>query len=239
MKTLKYVVEIKTDTEGATLDYEFLKEDNQLLFLEKYDADDVLQFILGTDSQLEESDVHLTFLKLYKELYGDDYQVLYHDYKEECEADMRTLSSRGGLADYIIHYGGYRDKKELLTALCEAYNCVFDTVGYSPWSYYLATKNLSSSYIQDIYEGWNFYHLIINEVLEDGTLEEYDSVMVYASDEKQMKEWIEYSIGDDYLIDNDSDIYDGYFKGKRIDVMSETRYYIGETYENVQSDEVK
>ena len=33
------------------------------------------------------------------------------------------------------------------------------TVGYSPWSNFIAPMDVSKSFIRDLWEGWNFYTL--------------------------------------------------------------------------------
>lgn len=65
---------------------------------------------------------------------------------------------------------------ELIHNFCEKYEFNIDTFGYSPWAYGIYSKNLQSSYVNDVYHDYNFYDIQVLETDEDGSLEVIDSI---------------------------------------------------------------
>ena len=80
------------------------------------------------------------------------------------------------------------------------------TVGYSPWSNFIAPMDVSKSFIRDLWEGWNFYTLILLD--ENGEVKD-SSYEVYIPDTEELKEVVYnyFGITDFYLVDNNEASY--------------------------------
>lgn len=91
----------------------------------------------------------------------------------------------------------------------------FSTVGYSPWSYVLYAKDLKHDYVNDVYEGWNFYSIATLDA--QGDVE--DSIgFVYLGGEYTLEEAVEdnFGIEDFFLVDSDESKYIDHKKVKKI-----------------------
>lgn len=122
--------------------------------------------------------------------------------------------------DYYLHEI-FGDDIELIEEFMDVNGLKFGTVGYSPWSYYLAAKDIDESYILDLYEGWNFYSL----ASLDSEGEVIDSIgFIYLGDdsytlEDAVKEHFGYE--NFYLVNND---YTQYFEHKKVEKVAHTTY---------------
>ena len=97
----------------------------------------------------------------------------------------------------------------------QANDLEFSTVGYSPWSYVLYAKDLEHDYVNDVYEGWNFYSI--------ATLDEQGDVIdslgfVYLGGQYTLEEVVKdnFGIEDFFLVDNDESKYIAHKKVKKI-----------------------
>ena len=91
----------------------------------------------------------------------------------------------------------------------------FTTVGYSPWSFTLYAKDLDHNYVNDIYEGWNFYSIATLDA--QGDVE--DSIgFVYLGGEYTLEEAVNdnFGIEDFFLVDSDESSYTNHKKVKKI-----------------------
>lgn len=102
----------------------------------------------------------------FSEIKGIDKQLDYladkwtiEDYRDEIEDRVIYNAENEEILNYLNYIG-------------------FDagTVGYSPWSYYLASPMYGDDYINDLWNGYNFYDLFLYD-LEKG-LDDYDCVIV-------------------------------------------------------------
>lgn len=97
----------------------------------------------------------------------------------------------------------------------QANDLEFSTVGYSPWSYVLYAKDLEHDYVNDIYEGWNFYSIATLDVQG----EVIDSIgFVYLGGQYTLEEAVKdnFGIEDFFLVDNDESKYIAHKKVKKI-----------------------
>ena len=116
-----------------------------------------------------------------------------------------------------------------LEAVLNEIGIKFGTVGYSPWGYYIALKDIKDDFIEDLYNGYNIYD--ITQYDENGI--ELDSLgWVYASKETDLINTIkDYFILDDkddfiYLVENDASMYINHDKIKKVETYYEKRFVI-------------
>lgn len=131
---------------------------------------------------------------------------------QECIESIEKINKNINGDKFKLNYGGlveddrcYFERKDL-EYLASINNCQFDTVGYSPWSYYVAYKDIDSNFIRDLYEGWHWY--IVELINEDGFVE--DSIGgCYIPTVKDLKECVldNFDIEDFYLVDNMESTY--------------------------------
>ena len=109
------------------------------------------------------------------ELGLDEYYTL-----EEIEdnEDFRQLleDNRDYLEElvYIISENENKKEDDIINEILNQVNYTLDTVGYSPWSYYIAPSDLEYDYIYDLYHGINFY--TIELIIDDNSYEITDYV---------------------------------------------------------------
>lgn len=120
----------------------------------------------------------------------------------------------------ILEY--LQEDKEFLEKIARLYDCVFGTVGYSPWAYYLAWGDLERSFIRDLYEGWHWYDLTLLD--EEGN--PIDSVGgCYIPDVNELHSQVEDYFGieknDYWLVDN---MEATYFDHKKIKELTDINY---------------
>ena len=104
---------------------------------------------------------------------------------------------------------------EIIEDFFRANDLVFSTVGYSPWSYVLYAKDLDHSYVNDVYEGWNFYSIATLDA--QGDVE--DSIgFVYLGGQYTLEEAVKdnFGIEDFFLVDNEESIYIDHKKVNKI-----------------------
>lgn len=138
-----------------------------VIYLDRFSCKDVINHIISLNNYTNndtmtqedvfynlirgEEEDHLKILK--------DYGYGYHLY------DLEELEEFKALQDYIDAFSEIdlldfffdADDIKFIEKLCTKNNCQFGTVGYSPWSYYMAYKDVEYNFIRDLYEGWNWY----------------------------------------------------------------------------------
>ena len=96
----------------------------------------------------------------------------------EDNEDFRDLleDNRDLLEDllYIISQEENKKEDDIINKLLNQVDYTFDTVGYSPWSYYITPSDLEYDYIYDLYHGINFY--TIELIIDDDPYEITDYV---------------------------------------------------------------
>ena len=97
----------------------------------------------NNEKELEE------YLTQYREDYIDE-----EDWEHYAELEDFISEDEQYFLDELL--GG--DTK-IIEDFFQANDLEFSTVGYSPWSYVLYAKDLEHSYVNDVYEGWNFFSI--------------------------------------------------------------------------------
>lgn len=135
--------------------------------------------------------------------------------------DEEDLENFETIEDFMYEDEGYfldeifEGDTRIIEDFFQANDLEFSTVGYSPWSYVLYAKDLEHSYVNDIYEGWNFYSIATLDA--QGDVE--DSIgFVYLGGEYTLEEAVEdnFGIEDFFLVDNDASSYIDHKKVKKI-----------------------
>ena len=142
--------------------------------------------------------------------------------------DLEELEKFTNLQDYIDAFSEIDLLDFLLDVddienICTKNNCQFGTVGYSPWSYYIAYKDVEYSFIRDLYEGSDWY--CISLWSEEGDI--LDSVGgVYAPNIEELDNVVSDYFGLEpdsyYLID---DIYTEYFDKPKVKEFITKNYH--------------
>lgn len=142
--------------------------------------------------------------------------------------DLEELEKFTNLQDYIDAFSEIDLLDFLLDVddienICTKNNCQFGTVGYSPWSYYIAYKDVEYSFIRDLYEGSDWY--CISLWSEEGDI--LDSVGgVYAPNIEELDNVVSDYFGLEpdsyYLIDN---IYTEYFDKPKVKEFITKNYH--------------
>ena len=142
--------------------------------------------------------------------------------------DLEELEKFTNLQDYIDAFSEIDLLDFLLDVddienICTKNNCQFGTVGYSPWSYYIAYKDVGYDFIRDLYEGCNWYTISLWS--EDGDI--LDSVGgVYAPNIEELDNVVSDYFGLEpdsyYLIDN---IYTEYFDKPKVKEFITKNYH--------------
>lgn len=135
--------------------------------------------------------------------------------------DEEDLENFETIEDFMYEDEGYfldeifEGDTEIIEDFFRANDLVFSTVGYSPWSYVLYAKDLDHSYVNDVYEGWNFYSIATLDV--QGDVE--DSIgFVYLGGQYTLEEAVKdnFGIEDFFLVDNEESIYIDHKKVNKI-----------------------
>lgn len=135
--------------------------------------------------------------------------------------DEEDLENFETIEDFMYEDEGYfldeifEGDTKIIEDFFRANDLEFTTVGYSPWSYVLYAKDLEHDYVNDVYEGWNFYSI--------ATLDEQGDVIdslgfVYLGGQYTLEEVVKdnFGIEDFFLVDNDESKYIAHKKVKKI-----------------------
>lgn len=89
------------------------------------------------------------------------------DIKDNEDFKQLLEDNRDFLEELLYFISKEENKKEddIINELLNQVDYTFDTVGYSPWSYYIAPSDLDYFYIQDLYNGYSFYTV---ELIQNG-----------------------------------------------------------------------
>ena len=135
--------------------------------------------------------------------------------------DEEYLENFETIEDFMYEDEGYfldeifEGDTRIIEDFFQANDLEFSTVGYSPWSYVLYAKDLEHSYVNDVYEGWNFYSIATLDAQGDVI----DSIgFVYLGGEYTLEEAVKdnFGIEDFFLVDNDDSKYIDHKKVNKI-----------------------
>lgn len=163
---------------------------------DKIDIYKTMDAILDTRETLTEDDLLLNYAKGREQ---EIYNLLIDNTGQEDKENFNTLQD-------FIDYDGAKEllnfiieTREDIEELCTANKCNFGTVGYSDWAYYVAIEETEYNFINDLWEGWNWYVL---QIIEDNDI--VDSVSeVYIEDTEALDMAVYEIFGldrEDYLI---------------------------------------
>ena len=135
--------------------------------------------------------------------------------------DEEDLENFETIEDFMYEDEGYfldeifEGDTRIIEDFFRANDLEFTTVGYSSWSFVLYAKDLEYNYVNDIYEGWNFYSIATLDAQGDII----DSIgFVYLGGEYTLEETVKdnFGIEDFFLVDNDESKYIDHKKVKKI-----------------------
>lgn len=133
----------------------------------------------------------------------------YYDLDEDMvdKDKLYELIITGLLDDELLY--DVIDTFDILDTILTAAGVRFGTVGYSPWSYYVALTNCEYSFIRDMYEGYDVFN--VTQLDEEG--KPIDSLgLCYLPTEKDVYECIKLYFNIDesepiYIVDNEETKY--------------------------------
>lgn len=98
------------------------------------------------------------------------------DIKDNEDFKLLLEDNRDLLEDllYIISQEENKKEYDIIDELLNQVGYSFDTVGYSPWSYYIAPSDIDYNYIHDLYHGYGFY--TVELIIDDDSYEIVDYV---------------------------------------------------------------
>lgn len=223
---MKYI-EIRNteDIDYTYFAYVNLEDNMELLYLESLDFKKILEMeekrIDGID-KLGEAEVNKILFDYIKDT-DADYII---EFKEEHDISILNINDKKDIV-YEYIYNGYLNEAEHFEKLAPKFNLQFGTVGYSPWSYYIALPDMNKEFISDLWDGYNFYDFYMYELNEDNELEQVDCLTSYVNnlDFKDYDDAIkDYFDIDDYkIIENTSHLkYIDVPKELLVETVSET-----------------
>lgn len=222
----KYIeIRNSEDNDYAQFEYECLEANMELLYLERLDFRKLLEMEKGRlDSidKLGEEEINKILFDYIKDT-DLDYII---EFKEEHDISILNIHDKKDIV-YEYIYNGYLNEEEHFEKLAKVFNLQFGTVGYSPWSYYLSLPDFNQEYINDLYEGYNFYDLYMYELNEDNELEQVEFSVSYINSlnfddyDEAIKEC--FGIDDYKIIENTSNLtYIDVPKDLLVETVSET-----------------
>lgn len=220
---------IRLELEMDSIDpYEY-----DIIYLDRFSYKDIINHIINLNSNINdnimtEKDIFNNLVRGEEKDYLEmlkNYGYGNHMYYPEELEKFKTLQdyiddfSEIDLLDFFLGV----DDIEFTEKLCTKNNCQFGTVGYSPWSYYIAYKDVEYNFISDLYEGWNWYTISLWS--ENGDI--LDSVgWVYAPNIEELDTVISDYFGLEsdsyYLIDN---MYTEYFDKPKVKEFITKNYH--------------
>ena len=152
----------------------------------------------GLDNSLDE---------LVKELRG------YYIDEEDWEK-FQTIEDFFEADEEFFLEGIFERDTDLLEQFFEVNDITFGTVGYSPWSYFLAYSDVKKSFIRDLYVGWNFYTLL--HLDESGEVIDSIGEVYLGEDGYTLEQAVKdhFGLEDFYLVDNEESAYQDHKKVK-------------------------
>lgn len=120
------------------------------------------------------------------------------------------------ILDYKYEFNHYITSEELEN-LCNKLSLYIDTVGYSPWCYFIAPNAEYYQLANDLYNGYNFYDVFILD--EKGLIIDQLANCYIASDEdleEYAQDYFGISPKDILLVDNEESKYFDFKKVKKV-----------------------
>ena len=211
-------INVEDFTDGVKF-YEKLSYDDLMEFLTTHNKDDLLSVKHLLKYAEDEFNEYLE--DQYTWQYDED-ECTFEEFKEEfiVEDDFNYE-----LYEFLIDYVPDDQMEWILNEI----GVKIGTVGYSPWSYYIALESVSSDFIDDLYNGYNIYD--ITQYDENGI--ELDNLSwVYAPNTSDLIDYIkDYFILNEtdeniYLVENDASAYIEHEKIKKVATYYEKRFVI-------------
>lgn len=188
---------------------------------------DVLETIMELNKKINNEEITIyDMLRKYMEhnLTGEEREEIFREIteyhgNEEFYKDVYELLDDGFVYE-ILEY--LQEDKEFLEKIASLYDCVFGTVGYSPWAYYLAWGDLERSFIRDLYEGWHWYHLALLDE-EGNVIESVGGCYIPETSDlhSYVKDYFGIEKNDYWLVDNTEATY---FDHKKIKEVTDINY---------------
>ena len=169
-----------------------------------------------------ESDFNSFMEDLY-EYHADDEEIL-ADFKDNF-IKVYYVDFEAEILDFIVSELDFNIVSDILCDL----GIKLGIAGYSPWCYYIASDVYSDEFINDMYNGYNWYDII--QYSDDG--EFLDSCSgFYITNEKELIQTIKGNFFTDdkddniYLVENDTSMYIEHEKIKKVETYYEKRFVI-------------
>lgn len=220
----------KTIFELKQCDYDYWTDYNDdIKFLGRsLSSKDIIEFIKVDTDLLDllfkhcESDFNSFIVDLYE----------YHSYDDEIFSDFKSNFIEKDYVCYEIEILDFIISEidlKIFSNILNEYGYKFGTVGYSPWSYYIASDVYSDEFINDMYNGYNWYDII--QYSDDG--EFLDSCSgFYITNENELIQTIKDNFFIDeadesiYLVENEASAYIEHEKIKKVQTYYEKRFVI-------------
>ena len=228
---------MKTIFELKHCDYDYWTDYDDIKFLDKsLSSDDLLNLIdvindyndtnikVDPDLLLKhcESDFNSFMNDLY-EYHADDDEIL-ADFKDNF-IKIYYVDFEYEILDFIVSDLDFNIVSDIL---CEL-GIKIGIAGYSPWSYFIASDVYSDEFINDMYNGYNWYDII--QYSDDGTF--LDSCGgFYITNENELINTIKGNFFTDdkddtiYLVENEASAYIEHEKIKKVATYYEKRFVI-------------
>ena len=228
---------MKTTFELKQCDYDYWKDFDDIKFLDKclssndlINLMDVINDYNNTNIKVDpdlllkhcESDFNSFMEDLY-EYHADDEEIL-ADFKDNF-IKIYYVDFEAEILDFIVSELDFNIVSDILCDL----GIKLGIAGYSPWSYYIASDVYSDEFINDMYNGYNWYDII--QYSNEG--EFLDSCSgFYITNEKELIQTIKCNFFTDdkdeniYLVENDASAYIEHEKIKTVETYYEKRFVI-------------
>ena len=164
-----------------------------------------------------------SFMEELYEYHADDDEIL-ADFKDNF-IKIYYVDFEAEILDFIV---SEIDLNILTDILCDL-GIKLGIAGYSPWSYYIASNNYSDEFINDMYNGYNWYDIV--QYSDDGAFLDSCSGF-YITNEKELIQTIKDNFFTDdkdeniYLVENDTSAYIEHEKIKKVQTYYEKRFVI-------------
>ena len=211
-------ISVEDFTDGVKF-YEKLSYDDLMEFLTTHNKDELLSvkhLLKHAEDEFNE------YLEDQYSWYYDEDECTFEEFKEEfiIEDDFNYE-----LYEFLIDYVPDDQVEWILNEI----GVTIGTVGYSPWSYYIALEDIKHEFIDDLYNGYNIYDIVQYDI-EGNPLDSLG--WVYAPKEIDLINTIkDYFIVDDkddhiYLVENEASAYIKHEKIKKVETYYEKRFVI-------------
>lgn len=141
----------------------------------------------------------------------------YFDYEEDnlslnykqCKIEMLNYyRNTADMYEFFDRFEDYMNKDDLYIEYPQFLGYNAGTVGYSDWSYYITTEDNDENFVQDLWEGWNFYDV---EILDEQGVYSNNICNCYLPNDEDLIECVKCNFGisenEINLIDNEFTTY--------------------------------